>query len=181
MYIGVGHVNLTHWTKKWICTKRALWCKNWKCKLRRKSGANTPHLPPNFHWAVSKLDRIYFKTTVSIFCLCFYVTPLQIQVCPTLYIKLCCLILFSEISIYIIFWPWSEVCVILAFPPYPFVFFLIPSYLLRTPDNSNFLDFLRRFELWREDYCSCTFCIIFSCPEKIWCKSSFSLIHSTNN
>ena len=101
MYISVGHVKLTHWTKKWICTKRALWCKNWKCKLRRKSGANMPHLPPNFHWAVSKLHRIYFKTTVSTFCFCFYVTPLQIQLCPTLYIKLCCLILFLEISIYI--------------------------------------------------------------------------------
>ena len=69
-----------------------------------------PHLPPNFHWAVSKLDRIYFKTTVSTFWLCFYVTPLQIQLCPTLYIKLCCLILFSEISIYIFFFDLEVKC-----------------------------------------------------------------------
>ena len=40
---------------------------------------------------------------------------------------------------------------ILAFPPHPFAYFLIPGYLLPTPDNSNFFDFLRRAEFSGDD------------------------------
>ena len=44
----------------------------------------------------------------------------------------------------------------LAFPPHPFAFFLIPGYVLRTLDNSNFFYFPRRLS-YREStaYCHC--------------------------
>ena len=54
-----------------------------------------------------------------------------------LLIKVCCLInlLFSCC-------PWSEVCMIVAFPPHPLIcLFPYSSHLLRTPDNSNFFWF----------------------------------------
>ena len=45
----------------------------------------------------------------------------------------------------------SKVCMILAFPPHPFAYFLISGYLLRAPDNDpisrTFFGFPRRFEL----------------------------------
>ena len=148
MYISVGHVKLTHWTKKWICTKRALWCKNWKCKLRRKSGANMPHLPPNFHWAVSKLHRIYFKTTVSI--LRLFVSPVQIQ-CPSLYVNQALFLIQtffqSNKSIFLAAlevkcaWYLHSLPIHLFISLFPVICFELPI------TTRTFFDFPRRFEL----------------------------------
>ena len=93
---------------------------------------------------------IFFKATVSI----LYVIPVQIQ-CPSLYTNQALLVnSFSRISIYISCCPWREVRMLLAFPLHPFAYFLTLAYLPRTPDNSNFFDFPRRFELSRVD-CNC--------------------------
>ena len=73
----------------------------------------------------------------------FFVTQVQMQ-CPSLYVNRALLLnSFFKVSIYISCCSWSVVCMILVFPPLPFVFvyFLISGYLFRTPDNSHFLLF----------------------------------------
>ena len=109
---------------------------------------------------VRNFEFIY-KTTVSILCLYFYVTPVQIQ-CPFLYINQALLLFFFSKyqSIYISCCPKGEVCMKLAPPPpLPFVYFLISVHLLQTPDNSNsvlvtrtFFNFPTRFKLSGVDY-----------------------------
>ena len=63
-------------------------------------------------------------------------------------IKICWLISLSK---YLSLPHLSKVCMILAFPPHPFAYFLISGYLLRAPDNDpitrTFFGFPRRFEL----------------------------------
>ena len=63
-------------------------------------------------------------------------------------IKICWLISLSK---YLSLPHLSKVCMILAFPPHPFAYFLSSGYLLRAPDNDpitrTFFGFPRRFEL----------------------------------
>ena len=45
-----------------------------------------------------------------------------------------------------------KLCCLIAFPPYPFDYFIIFSYLPWTPNNPNFFDFPRRFKLSGVDF-----------------------------
>ena len=49
---------------------------------------------------------------------------------------------FFKILIYIFCYPWSEVCMIVAFLPNSFAYFLRAQLFIRTPDNSNCFRFL---------------------------------------
>ena len=75
------------------------------------------------------------------------------RVYPCELIKLLLFNAFFNISLLIFCCSWSEVCLVLAFPPHPFAYFLIFGYLLWTSINSNptnsnfFFYFSRRFEL----------------------------------
>ena len=69
----------------------------------------------------SPKHRIYFKTTKSILCLYFFVTPVQIQ-CPSLYTLLLN-------------------CIPPPPPPHPFAYFPTSGYLLQTPVKSNLFQF----------------------------------------
>ena len=109
---------------------------------------------------VRNFEFIY-KTTVSILCLYFYVTPVQIQ-CPFLYINQALLLFFffQNINQSISLAALKVKCAWnLHPPPLPFVYFLISVHFLQTPDNSNsvlvtrtFFNFPTRFKLSGVDY-----------------------------
>lgn len=59
------------------------------------------------------------------------------RACPCELIKFLLFNAFFKISLHVFCCSWSEVCLVLAFPPHPFAYFLMFGYLLWTPDNSN--------------------------------------------
>ena len=75
----------------------------------------------------------------------------KFRVHPCILIKLCCLLslslFFFQISICISYCPWSEVCMILAFPPIHLAYFLISGHFLRTPDNSNCFQYSKKVRI----------------------------------
>ena len=110
---------------------------------------------------VRNFEFIY-KTTVSILCLYFYVTPVQIQ-CPFLYINQALLLFFffsKYQSIYISCCPKGEVCMKLAPPPpfhlsislFPFICFKLLITRIHVLVTRTFFNFPTRFKLSGIDY-----------------------------
>ena len=82
------------------------------------------------HWQNKMKKQSKQESFLSILCFYFSVNPVQIQ-CPSRNS-------FLKILIYIFCHPWSEGCIVVAFPLQQFGYLHIPSYLLWTPDNLNF-------------------------------------------
>ena len=158
-----------------------IWCKNWKYKLRRKSGAIMSHLPPNLPRAVSKLDLIYFKTTVSIlrlYSLC-HSTSNSVSI-PVSVNQALLLNSFLKISIYIFFFVLEVKCAwYLHSLPVHLLISLFRVICFQLPITRTFSIFLEGLS-YRETTVRNLHFLHHICPEKICCKFSFSLIHSTS-
>ena len=124
--------------------------KHWNSKTRKinQQKNSLSILCFNF-WSLQFKFNVHLSILIKLCCLIpffffFFVSPVQSQ-CPPQYINQALLLnSFFKSLIYISCCPWSEVCIILAFPTRPLAYFLIPSYSLQTRTNLHFLQFLQK-------------------------------------
>ena len=92
----------------------------------------------NKHWTeIQNIDKTKWKNdqnknpSCQFFAFTFLSIQFKFMQCPSRNS-------FLKILIYIFCHPWSEGCIVVAFPLQQFGYLHIPSYLLWTPDNLNF-------------------------------------------